>query len=152
MQPVKSNLQEAYLRRLRGFERTNPGAFRFLTRLERDGPEHGLWLSTATNVHLYKEHAFLAYIQLSTSASKPSSLLLSSQFNNTMAADTIDRSDLLFPRPIKQLVMASSGFRLGWASAPADVIELKANTPDAFYDALMGVLQALDVGSHATSA
>jgi hypothetical protein len=61
------------------------------------------------------------------------------------------RSDLLFPRPIKQMVMASSGFRLGWASAPADVIELKASTPDAFYDVLFAALQGFDVSSQASS-
>jgi hypothetical protein len=142
---VKHHLQEAYLKRVRSFETLNPGAYRFLTRLEQDGPSHGLWLSTATNAHLYKDNAFLVHLQLSTSKLKPSSLLLSAQFNSMIADDTIDRSNLLVPRPLERLVMASSGFRKGWASARGGTIELKVSTPDAFYDVLMRTINTLQV-------
>jgi len=142
---VQHHLQEAYLKRVRSFESTNPKAHRFLTRLEQEGPEHGLWLSTATNAQLYKGNAFLAHLQLSTSKLKPSSLLLSPQLNHLIMTGTVDRSNLLVPRPLERLIMASSGFRTGWAAARGGIVELKVSTPDAFYDVLMRTIIALDV-------
>jgi hypothetical protein len=142
---VEHHLQETYLKRVRAFEKSNPRAHRFLTRLEQEGPAHGLWMSAATNVHLYKENAFLAHLQLSTLKLKPFSLLISAQFNKATVLDAIDRSYLFVPRPLERLIMASSGFRAGWAAARNGVVELKVNAPDAFYDALLQTLVALRV-------
>jgi hypothetical protein len=144
---VEHHLQEAYLKRVRAFEKPNPKAHRFLTRLEQEGPAHGLWMCAATNVQLYKENAFVAHVQLSTLKLKPFSLLLSAQTNQGIVVDTVDRSYLLVPRPLERLVMASSGFSAGWASARNGVVELKVNAPDAFYDVLMQTLFTLRVSS-----
>lgn len=138
---MNHSLGEAYLARLRGLERPNPAAYRFLRRLEQEGPADGLWLSATTGTHLYKEHAFLTHIQLSNSKSKPNSLLFAK--HDLIWSEAHDASHLLLPHPLVRLIMASSGFRKGWAAARADVVELKANAPDEFYDALFRKLGAL---------
>jgi hypothetical protein len=138
---VNHSLGEAYLTRLRTFEKPNPGAYQFLRRLEQEGPAQGLWLSCATGVHLYKNHAFLAHILLSNSKSKPFWLVFGK--HDLIWTEAYDASHLLLPHPLVRLVMQSSGFRAGWAAARAGIVELKPNTPAAFYDVLFGTLGAL---------
>lgn len=136
-------LGEAYLKRLRTFEQPNPAAYNFLRRLEYEGPAHGLWLSAVTGVHLYKNYAFLAHVQLSSSKSKRFSLVFAK--HDLIWAEAHDASHLLLPHPLVRLVMESSGFRKGWAAARADSVELKPSTPAAFYEILfrrLGALQA----------
>jgi hypothetical protein len=140
---VKHHFREPYLKRLQTFEQPNPAAYRFLKRIEVEGPALGLWLSTATGAHLYKGNAFLAYIQLSSSKSTPFSLMFSK--HDMIWVDANDWSHLLLPRPLERLVMASSGFRKGWAAARNGTVELKANAPDAFYDVLLRTINAIEV-------
>lgn len=138
---MNNNLGEAYLTRLRTFEQPNPAGYSFLRRLEREGPAQGLWLSAATGVHLYKDRAFLAHIQLSRS--KPFSLVFAK--HDLIWAEAHDASHLLLPHPLVRLVMESSGFRKGWATARAGSVELKSSAPEAFYEILfrkLGALQA----------
>jgi hypothetical protein len=147
---VNHSLGEAYLTRLRSFEQPNPAAHLFLRRLEQEGPAHGLWMSAATGIHLYKNHAFLAHIQLSNSKSKPFSLVFAK--HDLIWTEAYDASHLLLPHPLVRLVMESSGFRTGWAAARAGSVELKRNAPEAFFEILfrkLGALQAEQVQSAA---
>lgn len=148
---MEHRFQEVYLKRLRTFEAPNPAGYRFLKRIEVEGPAHGLWLSTVTGAHLYKGNAFLAYIQLSTSKATPFSLLFSK--HDMIWVDATDCSHLLLPRPLERLVMGSSGFRKGWAAARGGTVELKPNAPDAFYDQLLRSIITLEVeGTQASAA
>jgi hypothetical protein len=142
---VKHHFREPYIKRLQSFEQPNPAAHRFLKRIEVEGPELGLWLSTATGAHLYKGNAFLAYIQLSSSKSTPFSLMFSK--HDMIWVEATDWSHLLLPHPLERLVMSSSGFRKGWAAARNGTVELKANAPDAFYDTLLRTIIALEIQS-----
>jgi hypothetical protein len=143
--PLPHRLQEEYLKRLRGFEQVHPSAYRFLKRLEEQGPEHGLWLSTASNAHLYKGHSFLVYLQLRAEGAKPAALLLAPKFNVTILDEAVDRSSLLFPRPIERLVMAQGGFRAKWAAVKNATLELTTSAPDKFFDSLMQALIELQL-------
>jgi len=74
--------------------------------------------------------------------------MLSPRYNNTIEQNAIDRSELLFPRPIEQLVMKQKGFSAGWAPKGKRVegeVELLPSTPDRFFDALFDMLQSIDV-------
>jgi len=147
---VNHILGEAYLKRLRSFEQPNPAAYNFLKRLELEGPAHGLWISTVTGAHLYKNRAFLAHIQLSNSKGKPFSLVFAK--HDLIWVEASDWSHLLLPHPLERLVMQSSGFRKGWAAARSGTVELKANAPEAFYDILLRTLCALQVQDELQSA
>lgn len=137
------SLTDKYLKRLSTFEQPNPAAYQFLRRLEREGPDQGLWLDAVGGIHLYKGHAFLAHIQLSNAKTKPFSLVFGK--HDLIWAEAHDASHLLLPHPLVRLVMESSGFRRGWAAARAGNVELKLNTPEAFYGVLFSALGALEV-------
>ena len=94
-----------------------------------------------TGVHLYKNYAFLAHIQLSNSKSRPFSLVFAK--HNLIGPKAHDASHLLLPHPLVRLVMESSGFRKGWAAGRADSVELKPTAPAAFYEILCPRLGAL---------
>jgi hypothetical protein len=138
-------LQEEYLKRLGKLEGVIPAAYRFMKRLELDGPAHGLWLSTVSNAHLYKDDGFLAYFQLRSSGARPPALVLSPDFNQMIAEDAFNRSSLLFPRPIERLIMGHKGFSAKWALVSGATVELFANTPESFYTALYDAILKLDV-------
>jgi hypothetical protein len=137
-------LREEYLKRLAKFESANPPAYRFMKRIELEGPALGMWLSTASSAHLYKADGFLAYFQLRTSGVRPPALVMSADFNPLIAEDAVNRSSLLFPRPIERMIMAQKGFSAKWAQVRGSSVELFANTPDAFYNALFETLQKFD--------
>lgn len=138
---MNHRLGDAYLKRLSSFEQPNPAGYQFLRRLEREGPGHGLWLSAVTGVHLYKNNAFLAHIQLTTSKTKPFSLVFAK--HDLIWSEAYDASHLLLPHPLVRLVMESSGFRKGWAGAGTGSVELKPKAPEAFYEILFRRLCAL---------
>lgn len=142
---VEHHLESNYLARLARFEPLNPPGFRFLKRLQDEGQQHGLWLSTASNAHLYKGDAYLAYLCLAGPKQKLSTLSLSPKFNLQYASNAVDRSELLFPSTVKKLVMEHKGFSQKWAVSKAGIaIEFTAGTPDAFYSKLFATLVALD--------
>jgi hypothetical protein len=141
---VEHQLQAAYAKRVHAFESANPGAHRFLTRLEREGTAHGVRIVAATKIQLYKDDAFLGLLELSTSRLKPFSVLISAPAD-LISAHGRDASRLFVPRPLERLIMAHSGFRKGWAAARKDVVELKLATPDAFYDVLLNAIFTLEV-------
>jgi hypothetical protein len=140
------HLTAAYIERLSRFAVTFPAAHTFLRRLEIDGPEDDLWLSTATNAHLYKGDGFLAYLKLNNPELQPPSLVISPRFNQMIAAHTTDESARLFPKPFDKVVMNHSGFKSKWAVRRENVTtELTVATPAAFFEDLYAVLRTLDV-------
>jgi hypothetical protein len=145
---VENRLDKKYLARLGSFEKLHPPAYRFLTRLQSEGSADGLWLSTATNAHLYKGNAFLAYFKLNNPELKPSSLLLSPRYNVLIADDSTDRSELLFPRLVTNLLMAAGGFSARWAlPRTGGAIELTPKASDAFFDKFYAELQKLEIAA-----
>jgi hypothetical protein len=54
---VPHKLEPKYRTKLAQLEALHPPAFRFLTRLDLEGSDHGLRLSTSTHAHLYKDTA-----------------------------------------------------------------------------------------------
>jgi hypothetical protein len=150
---IEHHLESNYLARLARFEPLNPPGFRFLKRLQDEGPQHGLWLSTASNAHLYKHDAYLAYLCLEGPKQKASALSLAPKFNQQYASHAVDRSGLLFPSTVKKLVMQHKGFSQKWAVSKAGIaIELAAGTPDAFYSKLFSALVELDTAVAVTAA
>lgn len=149
---MEHKLVAEYLSRLATMEKVHPPAFRFLKRLQEQGPNDDLYLVTASNAHLYKGDAFLAYLKLNCQPNKPPSLLLSPNFNMLINADATDQSSRLFPVLINKLVMASRGFSARWAvqrTRPA--VEFSPATPDSFFDALFEALTTLAVANQAAS-
>lgn len=141
---TKHRLADEYLAGVSRLDSRHPAAHRFLTRLQHEGPEVDLWLSTAVNAHLYLGDAFLVYLKLSSPELRSASLLLSPHFNQAIVEGTSDRSDVLFPKLIQKLVMASGGFAKRWAVLqPKGALELRTQTPDAFFDALFDTLCGL---------
>jgi len=144
---VVHKIEPKYRDRVIQLEHLHPPAFRFLTRLQDEGPAHGLWISTAANAHVYKHSAYLMYIKLQGSRKHPTSITLSPRYN-MIEQNTVDRSELLFPRTIEQLVMGQKGFSAGWAPKGKRVegeVELQPSTPDRFFDALFDMLRSTDV-------
>jgi hypothetical protein len=143
---MEHHLTPKYLSRLAQLEQLHPPAFRFLSAVQKEDPAAGLWLSTATNAHLYKDHAFLMYIKVQGNKQDPTSIVLSSSYNNRILEDAIDHSAALFPRVIERAVMDHKGFSAGWARRAANgEIAIKANAPHTFFDALLNILHAVDV-------
>ncbi|MEQ9319516.1 MAG: hypothetical protein RIF41_10180 [Polyangiaceae bacterium] len=130
------------------FETAFPAAHEFLLRLEAEGPSHDLWLSTATNAHLYKRDGFLAYVKLRNPESAPPTLVLSPNFNNRIVDGTTDQSSALFPERIDALVDEASGVREGWAiRRSGGAVELTAATPPQFFENLIEALVDVDAES-----
>jgi len=143
---MEHHLTPKYLSRLAQLEQLHPPAFRFLSALQKEDGEAGLWLSAATNVHVYKGHAFLLYIKVQGTKADPTSIVLSSSYNNRIMEDAVDRSDLLLPRLIERTVMDHRGFSAKWARRAANgEIWIKANAPNTFFDALLKIMRGLDV-------
>ena len=127
------------------FEHRFASAYGFLMRLEAEGPRHGLWLSSATNAHLYKDDAFLAYLRLKSPAMAPPSLLLSPNFNNRIVHGTIDRSEELFPTAVDLMLKEERGLSAGWAlRRTKGATELRFDTPASFFDRLFRAVATLD--------
>ncbi|MEO8183596.1 MAG: hypothetical protein ABI895_32595 [Deltaproteobacteria bacterium] len=137
-------LTTEYSERLDRFAVTFPFAHEFLKRLEVGGPRAGLWLSTAVNAHLYKEHAFIAYIKLKNPELSPPSLVLSPRFHLRIVATAIDESRRLFPG-VFDAVLAEHSTKPGtWATRHAGgVTELGTDTPRRFFASLYERLIAL---------
>jgi hypothetical protein len=137
-------LTAKYSDRLDRFAVTFPCAHEFLKRLEVEGPASGLWLSTSVNAHLYKEHAFIAYIKLKNPELRPPSLVLSPRYNLHIVEHTIDESRRLFAG-VFDAVLAEHSTRPGtWATRHAGgVTELGTDTPRGFFASLYERLIAL---------
>ena len=141
-------IADVYKDNLAKLAHAHPPAFRFLTRLEAEGEALGLRLSTATNAHLYKNKAYLMRCELKSPHGKAGCVVLSPKPHITIERDAEDRSDLMFPRALRDLVMHHSGFKSGWARQIAGSdLELSPSTPDTFFEALFGALSGLEVAT-----
>lgn len=115
---------------------TFPAARDFLVALE----EPPLWLSTATNAHLYSDRRNLAYIRVKAPDVQPPSLLLSPRFNNRIVTGTHDASALLFPRLVNELIGEQGDW---WHRRPGGAVELRSSTPPLFFGDLLAAVRAL---------
>lgn len=147
---VGHHLTPEYVARVGRFAATFPAACSFLRRIESEGPEHGLWLSTSVNAHVYKGPGFVAYLKIKNPELKPPSLVISPKFNLRIAAHTTDESARLFPTPFQKVVTGQGGVRAGWAVQHAGgATELTALTPTMFFDSLFDLLSSLEMSGDA---
>jgi hypothetical protein len=74
------------------------------------------------------------------------SLVLSPTPHLRIEDDATDRSDLLFPRALTELVMEHRGYKAGWApQGTAPLIVLRPSTPAPFFIALFDHLTVLAI-------
>lgn len=143
---MRSKISEEYRRRVNRLELGFPAAYGFVQRLEREGHSHGLWISSASNAHLYKGNAYLAYLLLEPSETSPPSLELRAEFNPQIHAGTEDRSSLVFPGLIDDVVRQSDGLHDRWIRKLAGgARELSRHAPKEFFDLLFRRFCSLDV-------
>jgi len=122
-----------------------PAAYRFVRALE-NGAAYGLWLSTATNAHVYKHNAFLAYIRFGSVRHANPTLILSPKYHITIAQAASDEAHLLFPWLVLQTLHKHSKERSNfWTARVNDAFELQTTTPDAVFDDLFRVLRDAEV-------
>lgn len=140
-----NRLTQDYRDRVKRLRAPFPAAHQFLERLAA-GSDHGLWLGTSVNAHLYKRDAFLAYIQTKSRDQRPPSLMLSPHFNHQIFAHTTDRAMLLFGGPLDEVITRHRGENSGWMNRDQrGRIELTADTPGEFFDDLYDALAELVV-------
>jgi hypothetical protein len=145
---MRNKISDEYRRRVNRLELGFPAAYGFVQRLEREGHSHGLWLSSASNAHLYKGNAYLAYLLFEPSETSPPSLELRAEFNHHIHAGAEDRSSLVFPGLIDDLVRQSDGGNDRWIRKLAGGSrELNSHAPKQFFDLLFGRLCSLDVNA-----
>lgn len=133
----QSRITEAYASRRDRLRVTFPAAHAFLLGLE---DLEGIWVSTATNAHVYSGNRFLAYIKIAAPDLKPPSLLLSPRFNNRIADGAVDASQLLFPVAVNGLLGGSGAW---WSKRAGGAVELTSGTPRNFFDALAARMAAV---------
>lgn len=142
---MKSHITPRYAERRERYRDRFPPAHAFLRALEQH-PGDGLWLSTSTNAHLYKGPSFLAYIVLSDASYAPPTLTLSPHFNNRIAEGATDAAGMLFPDAVQQVLHRHSSAPVTWwTSLTESRIELRCETPSAFFDDLLAVIRGLPV-------
>jgi hypothetical protein len=143
---MQNKIGEEFRNRVARLEHSFPGAYRFLKRLEIEGEKHELWISTASNTHVYKRNAFLAYVRLRSSETKPPSLELRPEFNQQIHRDTPDRSALVFPTLVERLATELGGWKDGWIhKLKGAAYEVDVRAPDRFFEELFDRLGAVDV-------
>jgi hypothetical protein len=142
---MNQKISEKYRHNCDGYETDFPAAHRFLIALENGAP-HGLWLSTATNAHLYKRDAFLSYIRFGNVQHANPTLILSPHFHIAIAEAASDEAHLLFPIPILQILNKHTvGHPSWWDERPGNSFELRNTTPSAFFDDLLALLRRIEV-------
>lgn len=116
-----------------------PAAYDFLCFPERFS-NSGLWLSTATNAHLYYKNGFLMYIVI-----RNNSIILSPNFNGRIHSETSNKSNRIFPKIINEIIKPLNGFDNGWVTRNIDDIILKSSTPADFFNLLLKTIQELNL-------
>lgn len=114
-------------------------AYNFLCFPEQH-PNSGLWLSTATNAHLYYKSGFLIYIVIYNN-----SIQLSPNFNGRIHSETSNQSNKIFPKIFNEIIKPLNGFKSGWVTRNFDDIILKSNTPADFFSLLLKAIQELNL-------
>ena len=122
-----------------------PGAYRFLLELE-NGAASGLWLSTSTNAHLYKQGAFLSYIRFGNLQYACPAIILSPDFHISIVRGTSDQSRLLFPEIVSTFVRnpAVPG-SLWWSESSDGAFEFRSATPESVFQDLLDRLRTLEI-------
>lgn len=90
----RPRIARAYAARRDRLRTLFPAANTFLHGLES---HDGLWLSTATNAHVYFDRRFLAYVQIDAPDLAPPTIRLSPRYHLRIAEDAVDASALVFP-------------------------------------------------------
>ncbi len=126
---------EAYGERRDRLATTFPSAHAFLRDL---GADEVLWLSTATNAHVYSGDRFLAYIRIQAPDLEPPSVVLSPRFNNRIADGAVDGSGLLFPGVVDRLLGPTQDW---WTRRSGGAVELNSGTPAQFFDGLLAAMR-----------
>ena len=142
---MNQKISEKYRQNRDDYETRFPAAYRFLKALE-NGELDGLWLSTATNAHLYKRRAFLGYIRFGNVQHTNPTLVLSPHFHITIAETATDEAHLLFPTAIRQALNKCTSVPPGWwDERPGNVFELRNTTPVVFFDGLLDLVRAIEL-------
>jgi len=133
-----SHISKKFRESREALRRFSPAFFEFLCYPEANR-RSGLWLSTATNAHLYLRDGFLTYIRF-----EGASLTFSPRYNAQIDGGTEDRSHLLFPQPMMALIERHEGFKAGWAVLRSGgAVEFKSTAPVAFFRDLAKALEQL---------
>ena len=138
----RNRITPKYRRRRDELKARFPAAHDFLIGLEQGDSE--LWLSTATNAHLYSGDRFLAYIRPKGLTSSAPALVLSPRFNGQIHSLTQSRSELLFSGPLDAIITGLGGFSAGWVRQGASGERLLSmKTPVTFFTQLQRLLVSL---------
>jgi len=131
----KQKLTPTYVERRDRLKATFPAAHAFLTALEDDDR---LWLSTATNAHIYSGDRFLAYVKIHAPELEPPSVLLSPHYNQRIAEGAEDASRSLFDAAMGELLGQPEDW---WVRRAGGVVELTSATPQRFFSELLDALR-----------
>lgn len=143
---MQNKIGEEFRTRITLLEHAFPAAYRFFARFEVEDATHDLWISTASNAHIYKRNAFLAYVRLKSNDTQPPSLELKPQFNQQIHRGTVDRSALVFPTLVERLATEQQGWKEGWIrKLKGSSYEISVSAPDRFFDSLFARLCEVDV-------
>ncbi len=113
-----SRLTPEYRQNLEKLRGRFPEAADFLDKLASD---NDLWLSTDQNAHLYCGDKFLGYIKFDYQDGHHG-IMSSPRFHAKIAAKTSDKSELIFRKPISDLVQ-----RYEWKSWAAMLMDADAH-------------------------
>lgn len=103
----------------------------------------GLWLSTATNLHVYQGDDFLAYVVFDGLRAEAPSLVWSPQFNKAIRAGTSPRSERLFPA-LRGAMERLGGLKPGsWGMKTGKELRLRSSTPASVVDEIIALMEAL---------
>jgi hypothetical protein len=137
----RSELTPKYLENKERLRRRFPEGARLLDSVENS--KGNLWLSTATNLHLYKGDDFLAYVVFDGLTTDSPSLLWSPQFNKAIRAGTSAKSERLFPL-LRGTMERLGGLKPGgWALRVGKDLRLRSTTPAPTIDEVIALLENL---------
>lgn len=132
----RSTIQRNYRNRRDSLYNTFMAGYNFLKQVENN--HHDIWLGTSTNVHLYLNKYYLCYIRIGNNG-----LTFRPRFNNQIYAGTEDRSDVMFSKKLKDLIIEHNGFKDRWATEYYDEIVFNNSTPAEFFDKLFAYIANL---------
>jgi hypothetical protein len=142
---MHQKITDKYVRNRDALGNGFPGAYRFLMEIE-NGAADGIWLSTSSNAHLYKRNAFLSYVRFGNLHHVSQKIVFSPNYHIAIVGGVLDRSCLLFPASISEIVGRHSAPSSKWCVELRDgAFEFSAATPDALFSDLLAWLRKLEV-------
>lgn len=124
-----SKLHPDYTRKRNMLLYSFENAYNFLKMVENNN--NNIWLSTASNAHLYKGNKFLAYIILGDDL-----LSFRARFNHKIHVGTIDESRKMFSIEFHNLILSLNGYTKGWARQDGEFYAFTKTTPNQFFSSL----------------